>query len=198
MNLLTVVHGEGSEAGRGMLGVVDGDLLSVEVVVPVVLTKVDVVAEAFLEGAVGTFGLTVGLRMVSGGHGELGAELGPERAPEVSGESRIAVAEDGLGDTVVTNHFTNEEPSKFGSRNRGGGGDVVNHLKTVFPNIANFWMFWNVLWNALFRRAPGARCGLCVLQQFAARQPGLSQLKRSSCSRSSGLSIRLDSVPACH
>jgi hypothetical protein len=46
----------------------------------------------------------------------------------VSGESRIAVAEDGLGDTVVTNHFTNEEPSKFGSRNRGGGGDVVNHL----------------------------------------------------------------------
>ena len=76
--------------------------------------------------------------------------------------------------------------------------NVLDASKTVFPNIANFWMFWNVLWNALFRRAPGARCGLCVLQQFAARQPGLSQLKRSSCSRSSGLSIRLDSVPACH
>ena len=128
MNLLAVVEEEGSEAGRGVLGVVDGDLLSVEVVVPVGLTKVDVVAEAFLEGAVGALGLTVGLRMVSGGHGELGAEAVQKRAPEVSGETRVAVAEDGLGDAVVTNDFAKEEPGEFGCSDGGGGGDVVNHL----------------------------------------------------------------------
>ena len=125
---MTGVHEERSKSSRSVLGVVDGDLLRVEVIVPVGLAKVDVVAEAFLESAVGAFRLAVGLRMVSRGHGELGSEARPEVSPEVSREARVAVAEDGVGDAVVTNNLAKKEPGEFGRRDRGGGGDVVNHL----------------------------------------------------------------------
>ena len=40
--------------------------------------------------------------------------------------------------------------------------NVLDASKTVFPNIANFWMFWNVLWNALFRRALWIVCAAAV------------------------------------
>ena len=79
-----------------MTSVVDGKLRCSEVLVPVGLLEIDAGAQNFFEGAVGSFGLSVGLRMMRRAHRERRAKLGPERAPEVRGETRIAITENRL------------------------------------------------------------------------------------------------------
>jgi hypothetical protein len=71
----------------------------------------------FLERAVGALGLTVGLRVKGGRHGEFGAEAAPQVAPEMGGETRVVVAEDGLEHIVVT-----DDPRK---KRRASSGAVT-------------------------------------------------------------------------
>ena len=128
LHLWPVVEVERSEARRSVLGVVDGELSGSEVLVPVGLLEVDAGAQHLLRGAVGSLGLAVGLRVVRRAHRERGAELRPEGAPEVSGEARITVAEDGLGHAVESHHLPHEERGQLRCGDGRRGGDVVHHL----------------------------------------------------------------------
>jgi len=101
------------------------------VIVPVFLREVDSSAQHLLECAVGAFGLTVGLRVVGGAHGECRSQLLPEGAPEVSGEARVAVGEDGLRHAMQADDLAEEDRCELRCGDGGGGGGVVNHLSQL-------------------------------------------------------------------
>lgn len=82
----------------------------------------------FLERAVGALDRIVGLRVEGDRHGEFCAEAAPEVAPEMSGETTIAVGEDGLEHIVMTDDLAKEEASEFGCGDGGGGRHGVNRL----------------------------------------------------------------------
>lgn len=111
-----------------MLRVVDGKFGGVEVLVPIRLLEVDVGPEEFFQGSVRTFGLTVGLRMVGGTHGQGGSELSPKGTPEVGGEARISVAEDDLRNSVQSHDLPKEEFGELGSSHGGLACNIVDHL----------------------------------------------------------------------
>jgi hypothetical protein len=57
LHLLTVVEEKRSKPSGSVLGTVDCNLLTLQMIIPIILAKIDVVAETFLECAVGTLGL---------------------------------------------------------------------------------------------------------------------------------------------
>ena len=62
-----------------------------------------------LNGAVGALGLSIGLRMISGGEGEVRTEGGVKRLPKVTREARVAIRDDGLGETMEFEDVGDEE-----------------------------------------------------------------------------------------
>lgn len=76
-----------------MDGVIVGELNSGEVEVPVVLEGVDIVAETSKDDFVGVLGLAIGLRVVGGGHVELGVGEGGEGGPKVGREAGVPVGD---------------------------------------------------------------------------------------------------------
>lgn len=113
LHLLARVQVERREPRRGVLGVVDCEFGRVEVFIPIRLLEIDVGPEELLQGSVGPLGLAVGLRVVSGTHGQGGSELGPECTPKVGGEARVTIAEDRFRHPVQPNHLAEEDPCKL-------------------------------------------------------------------------------------
>ena len=96
----TIVGEEGSHSSAGVDGIVVGGFGDGEVGCPIVLHGVTESAEDLLDGAVGAFGLAVGLRVVGGGDVERRAKMGPERLPDGGDEAGIAVGDDAGGEAV--------------------------------------------------------------------------------------------------
>ena len=82
--------------GDGGREVVVGKLGNVEKGGPVVLVEADKVSEVLFQESVIAFGLTVRLRVVDSGEGELCPEFLEEGALEVSGEASVPVGDDGV------------------------------------------------------------------------------------------------------
>lgn len=82
---------------------------------PVGLVVGDHAAEHLLQSPVQSFGLAVGLGMVGGGHGKLGAGEGEEGLPETTRELGVPVRDDGGGEAVVTVDVVEEELGGCGS-----------------------------------------------------------------------------------
>ena len=89
--VVAIADEEGGLAGGGMDGVVVGEGDGGELEVPVVLEEVDVGSEGSNDGFVGVLSLSVGLRVVGGGHVELGAGEIVEGLPHLGSEPRVAV-----------------------------------------------------------------------------------------------------------
>ncbi|GIL46962.1 hypothetical protein Vafri_3824 [Volvox africanus] len=83
--LVSVVGEEGTRTS--VRGLVVGGFGDGEVGGPIILHGLDVGAEGLFDGTVGAFGLAVGLGVVGRGDVEGGANMLPERLPNVSDEA---------------------------------------------------------------------------------------------------------------
>src|SRR5674476_173327 len=99
--------------------------------VPVVLTEVDTRSQQLFERAIRALRLTVCLRMIRSTHRERRTELRPERVPEVSRESRIAITQNRVGYAMQTNDLTHEDRRQLRCSDIRRRGDVVHHLRQL-------------------------------------------------------------------
>ncbi len=77
------------------------------------MQRVDKVTQHLFNGAVSTLRLTVCLRVVAGGDVELGTQVLEDGLPEVGGEPRISVRDDGGGHAVKPVDLPDEQTSSF-------------------------------------------------------------------------------------
>ncbi len=98
--------------------VVVGKLQHWQVLVPVIMQRVHKVTQHLLNGAVSTLSLTVCLRVVAGGDFELGTQVLEDGLPEVGGEPRVSVRDDGGGQAVKPVNLPDEQSSSFNSTHR--------------------------------------------------------------------------------
>ena len=105
--------------------VVVGELGEGEEIDPVVLIVRNEGAEIHLQRLVRTLSQTVGLGMVGRRVLDGDLEMAGELGPEARNESRAAVGDDGVRETVVTEDAVKEEPGETGGVERFGSGDEV-------------------------------------------------------------------------
>ena len=99
-----------------------------QAVVPVVLLKVDVVAEHRVRRALAVLRLAVGLRVPSCRHVELGVQQPPQLAPEAAGEARVPVGDDHGGEPIVRHPPTEDQ---LGGALGADGLIAQRHLEPV-------------------------------------------------------------------
>lgn len=111
--IVAFVRVEGRDA-CGVVGVVvGGKLCEREESGPIVLLIAAVETKVLFQGLVGTFGLSVGFRMMSDGVVEFDVQNFPEGSEKVGNEFRASIRSDVRGNTVLGKDMNQEELSEF-------------------------------------------------------------------------------------
>ena len=79
--------------------------------------------EHIFKSSVGSFGLSIGLWMESGGHGKAGAHGTEETLPKPTGELGITVRDNGHGETMEAENVVEEDLRSVRSCGSGVSGD---------------------------------------------------------------------------
>jgi len=115
VGMVPVVGEERSLAGRGMDGVVVGELGERKEFLPVVLLVVAEGTQVLFEDLVDAFSLTVGLWVERRGHVGFDVEEGEEFSPELGREDLVAVGHNVGWEAVVAVYVLEEESGNGGS-----------------------------------------------------------------------------------
>ena len=132
--MMTIVEEERGESSGGRDGVVVREFQQRKDNVPLHGGGANKRAKHLLDGAVGSLGLAIGLRMICSGEGESGAKMLMECLPKCTCKPRVTIGHNGLGQSMELKDVREEERGKGGSVNIGGGGDEVTHFGEAVHN----------------------------------------------------------------
>jgi hypothetical protein len=110
--------------------------------IPIIFAGVDVGSQHFLNDAVSTFGLSIGLWVIGSRHVQACATQLEEGTPEVTSEAGVAITDNLLRHAVMPEHVVEEEAGNIlggaldnGRRNVYAFGETINkHNQRVEPS----------------------------------------------------------------
>ena len=111
-----------------MFGVVVGEFRHWEEAGPVGLLVIAVDSQVLLEDGVEPFCLAICLGMEGGRSVGSDAQKFEESSPEVGGEDRVSVADQGFGEAMNPDDVLDEERRDVWRRHGLGGGNEMRHL----------------------------------------------------------------------
>ena len=113
---------------RGVNAIVDSELHIREQGTPCRSIARAMTSEDVLDNAINAFGLPIRLRMIGSRHIQASALESKDFAPEVRGKPRVAVANDGLRESVMAKDMLEKHPSSDFRRYGRSHRSKVNHL----------------------------------------------------------------------